>query len=95
MSMRSLALVLSILLPLMAAARQADSTRTAALGEKLAEYYETLKHESLDVQKNECDFLIESTSDSLLRQFVALDIYGRCLLPYQRPAVEIRKCPGF
>ena len=60
----------------MAAARQADSTRTAALGEKLAEYYETLKHESLDVQKNECDFLIESTSDSLLRQFVALDIYG-------------------
>lgn len=60
----------------MAAARQADSTKTAALGDKLAEYYETLKHESLDVQKNECDFLIESTSDSLLRQFVALDIYG-------------------
>ena len=60
----------------MAAARQADSTKTAALGEKLAEYYETLKHESLNVQKNECDFLIESTSDSLLRQFVALDIYG-------------------
>lgn len=63
----------------MAAARQADSTKTAALGEKLAEYYETLKHESLDVQKNECDFLIESTSDSLLRQFVALDIYGHYL----------------
>lgn len=60
----------------MAAARQADSTKTAALGDKLAEYYETLKHESLNVQKNECDFLIESTSDSLLRQFVALDIYG-------------------
>ena len=60
----------------MAAARQADSTKTAALGDKLAEYYETLKHESLDVQKNECDFLIESTSDSLLKQFVALDIYG-------------------
>lgn len=76
MSMRSLVLILSFLLPLMAAARQADSTKTAALGDKLAEYYETLKHESLDVQKNECDFLIESTSDSLLRQFVALDIYG-------------------
>ena len=76
MSMRSLVLILSFLLPLMAAARQADSTKTAALGEKLAEYYETLKHESLNVQKNECDFLIESTSDSLLRQFVALDIYG-------------------
>ena len=60
----------------MAATRQADSTKTAALGDKLAEYYETLKHESLDVQKNECDFLIESTSDSLLKQFVALDIYG-------------------
>ena len=76
MSMRSLVLILSFLLPLMAAARQADSTKTAALGDKLAEYYETLKHESLNVQKNECDFLIESTSDSLLRQFVALDIYG-------------------
>ena len=76
MPMRSLALILSFLLPLMAAARQADSTKTSALGKKLSEYYETLKHESLDVQKNECDFLIESTSDSLLRQFVALDIYG-------------------
>ena len=74
--MKYISLILSFLLPLMAAARQQDSTKRAELGKKLAEYYETLKHESLDVQKNECDFLIESTSDSLLRQFVALDIYG-------------------
>ncbi len=73
---RILIIFIIILLPSAVMARQPDSSKTAALGKKLAEYYETLKHESLDVQKNECDFLIESTSDSLLRQFVALDIYG-------------------
>ena len=57
-------------------AQQADSDIFAALGLKLNEYYEALKHESLDVQIQECDFLIESSTDSLVRQYVALDIYS-------------------
>ena len=57
-------------------AQQADSAKLAALGLKLNEYYEALKHESLDVQMQECDFLIESSTDSLVRQYVALDIYS-------------------
>lgn len=52
-----------------------DSLKRAALSAKLMEYFEALKYESLDVQKEECDFLIESTPDSLLRQHVALTVY--------------------
>ena len=48
----------------------------AMLGERLQEYYTAIERESLTVQKGECDFLIESMTDSLLRQFVALDAYG-------------------
>ena len=48
----------------------------AMLGERLQEYYKAIERESLTVQKGECDFLIESMTDSLLRQFVALDAYG-------------------
>ena len=51
----------------------------AALGERLQEYYKAIERESPDVQMGECDFLIESTSDSLLRQFIALDIYRHYL----------------
>ena len=38
-----------------------------------------IERESLQVQTGECDFLIESTNDSLLRQFIALDIYRHYL----------------
>ncbi len=56
-------------------AQQLDSARVNALSSRLSEYFEALKHESLDVQKAECDFLISSCTDSLVRQFVALSIY--------------------
>ena len=56
-------------------AQQLDSARMNALSARLSEYFEALKHESLDVQKAECDFLISSCTDSLVRQFVALSIY--------------------
>ena len=56
-------------------AQQLDSASQSALGAKLAEYFEALKYEPADVQKTEADFLIESTSDSLVRQFVACSIY--------------------
>lgn len=60
---------------LVVSAQPTDSTRFAALGLKLAEYYDAMKYESLDVQKSECDFLIESATDPDLRQFIAQDIY--------------------
>ena len=57
------------------AAQQLDSAKRNALEAKLAEYFEALKYESLDVQKEEADFLIGSSSDSLVRQFVACSVY--------------------
>ena len=66
---------LLLLLSVSGAAQQLDSAKREALEAKLAEYFEALKYESLDVQKEEADFLIESTSDSLVRQFVACTVY--------------------
>ena len=54
-------------------AGQAASLDTAvcnALDSKLMEYFEAIKHEPVDVQKAECDFLIASTNDSLVRNHV-------------------------
>ena len=45
------------------------------LGAKLEEYFTALAGESAELQSRECDFLIESSADSLVRQFVALRIY--------------------
>lgn len=56
-------------------AGQLDSLRMQALSSRLEEYFTILKHESIEVQKKECDFLIESSSDSLVRQYVAIKIY--------------------
>ena len=74
--MRQILLIFFVLLlPFLASAQQPDSAKTAELGRKLAEYYKALEHENINVQKQECDFLIEAVADSLLKQFVALDIY--------------------
>ena len=54
---------------------QPDSTVLDALTVKLHEYFEAMKHDPLDAQKAECDFLIESTSDSLIRSHIARTIY--------------------
>lgn len=56
-------------------AGQLDSVRMQVLSSRLEEYFATLEHESIEVQKKECDFLIESSSDSLVRQYVATKIY--------------------
>lgn len=53
------------------AAFQPDSVKMAALNLKLEEYLKAISLESLDVQKQECDFIIGSTSDSLVRTAVA------------------------
>lgn len=77
---RFLIISLSILfLSFTAGAAQLDSAARAALDGRLAEYFDALKHESIAVQKGECDFLIESCSDSLVRQYVALRIYDHYL----------------
>ena len=49
------------------------------LGAKLEEYFTALAGESVAVQNQECDFLIESSRDSLVRQFVTLKIYDHYL----------------
>ena len=72
---RVLILFISMLFAFSLSAQQVDSAKLASLGLKLNEYYEALKYESLDVQMQECDFLIESSTDPVVRQYVALDIY--------------------
>ena len=57
------------------AAQGPDSTALAALDAKLSEYLEVLTPQVERVKEGECDFLIESTEDSLLRQRIALKIY--------------------
>ena len=58
---------------------RAQDDRFDALGAKLEEYFAALAGEPLSVQNAECDFLIESCQDSLVRQFVALKIYDHYL----------------
>lgn len=54
-----------------------DSLQKEALDERLAEYFAAIEHESLQVKSQECDFLIGSCTDSLMRQYVALAVYDR------------------
>lgn len=56
-------------------AQQLDSAVRVALDNRLAEYFTALERENTDVQKEECDFLISTCSDSLMRQHVALSVY--------------------
>ena len=53
-----------------------DSLTRQALSDKLDEYLTTIEASGVDVQKEEADFLIESASDSLVRQFVAVKVYN-------------------
>ena len=56
-------------------AQELDSAVRVALDRKLAEYFAAIEREGVDVQKGECDFLIETCTDSLMRQHVALTVY--------------------
>lgn len=55
---------------------QLDSAVRVALTEKLTEYFEAISREPAQVQMGECDFLIESSDDSLIRTHIAQTIYG-------------------
>ena len=75
--MRRFLLTLAILFA--AFSLRAQDDRYEALGAKLEEYFAALAGEPLEVQNAECDFLISSCKDSLVRQFVALKIYDHYL----------------
>lgn len=64
---------------LMAGAQELDSLQQRALSVKLDEYFAAIEKEGTDVQKEECDFLIGTASDSLMRQFIALKAYDHYL----------------
>ena len=52
-----------------------DSLVKEALDDKLEAYFAAIERAGTDVQKEECDFLIETCTDSLMRQHVALAVY--------------------
>lgn len=54
---------------------QLDSTVSQALDRRLAEYFDAIEREGTGVKKGECDFLIQTCTDSLMRQHVALRVY--------------------
>lgn len=60
-------------------AQPLDSLRRAALDAKLAEYVAAIEAAGTDVQKEEVDFIIESVTDSLVRQYVSLELYDHYL----------------
>ncbi len=67
------------LAPSFLCAGQVDSSRLAALDERLEEYFRTLEPERIEVKNEECDLLISSAKDSLLRRHIALKIYDHYL----------------
>ena len=74
--MRKLFLSLSALLLCVSALAQQPYPE---LGAKLDQYFIALSGESAAVQSEECDFLIETCQDSLVRQYTALKIYDHFL----------------
>ena len=56
-------------------AQQLDSLTEASLSSKVKAYFDVLKYESLDVQMAETDFMIELSSDPLIRSQIASEIY--------------------
>lgn len=78
MSRRTVIFILWLLLPFCCFA-QVDSTRLAELDKRLDKYFQILEPENVDVKSRECDLLIDSAKDSLLRQHIALKAYEHYL----------------
>lgn len=78
MSRRAVIFILWLLLPFCCFA-QVDSTRLAELDKRLETYFQILESENVDVKSRECDLLIDSAKDSLLRQHIALKAYDHYL----------------
>lgn len=75
--MRKFVIILAALFSaaIVSSAQQLDSAGRVMLDEKLAEYVAAIEWAGPDVQKDECDFLISSSTDSLVRQHIALNLY--------------------
>ena len=58
------------------AAAVLDTSVTGALGRKLDEYVSIIETEPAEIKCGEADFLIESCTDSLVRQFTAIRLYS-------------------
>lgn len=56
---------------------EVDSVSYASLDKKLEEYCSALRFETVAVQIEECDFLIASCTDSLVRQHIASTLYRK------------------
>lgn len=76
---RILLILLSCFVCLGMQAQQLDSLTKAGLSGKLDEYFDAIKTLDVDAQKEEVDFLIETATDSLVRQFVAVKVYDHYL----------------
>jgi len=74
-------LVLSLMMTVAAYSQQLDSTRLAPLDSLLGEYYDAMLYEPLSTKYQECDFLISSCKDSLVRQWVATRILEHYMEP--------------
>ena len=74
-----LSLIVTLCLATNVAAQGLDSLKQAALSNRLDEYFKAIEKQGTEVQKQECDFLIESTEDSLVRQFIAQYAYEHYL----------------
>ncbi len=74
-------------------AQQLDSLTEAGLGSRIEEYFGAIAGESIEVQKAEADFMIELSSDSLVRQFTAVKIYehyaGSSVMGAENVAVHV------
>ena len=75
--MKKFIIILAVFLAaaVISSAQQLDSVKRILLDGKLAEYTAAIEREGVQVQKEECDFLIGSSTDSLVRQYVALRLY--------------------
>lgn len=71
--------ILSVLLALPAVLSLRAQEPYPELGARLEQYFTALAGEPAAVQNQECDFLIASCEDSLVRQYVALKIYDHYL----------------
>lgn len=73
---RFLIIILVLALSVLDVAAQVDSTRLAELDSRLEMYFSALEAEPAEVKIEECDALIGSATDSLLRQRIALKMYS-------------------
>ena len=71
--------ILILVMPALASAsplpETPDSTKINALDQKLNEYFEAIEMEDFEIQKQECDFIIEAAQDSALRGTIAEKVY--------------------